>query len=153
MEHWLPLEYYIFDEPFFALASFIQIIFFHFVNLFHSRHNIFLDGSALPTGITRRGALSAIRAVGQLNLSPRKLRDARLLCAGRSKATSVLHNRVIETYLAFLRKRGWPVNTMDERSIIEFYHHLESVKKCYSFVQQVQNITRKVFLKRNFLSH
>ena len=94
-------------------------------------------GSGLPSGMTRRGALNAIKAVSLLDLSPSKKRDAQLLCAARAKSTTTIHNHVITFYTSFLRKHGLPVNTFDERTLISFAHFCEDTKKPYSFMKQV----------------
>ena len=95
--------------------------------------------------MTRRGALSAIKAVGLLNLSPSRMRDAQLLCAARSKSTSAIPNHVINYYIGFLRKRGLPVYTFDERTLISFLHYCEDTKKTYSFMKQVSNSVLFIF--------
>ena len=96
-----------------------------------------LVGESLPAGISHRPALRLMKAARALNLSPEKNRDALLYSSARAQSTTSVHSHVVEVYMAYLRKRNLPATTFTERILKDFIHHVENIRKPYSFLKQV----------------
>jgi hypothetical protein len=101
---------------------------------------LFLVGEGLPARISQRPALKIMKAARCLDLSPTKCRDAKLYSSARAQSTTSVHSQVVEVFLAYLRKRNLPPTTFRERILQDFVHHLEDIRKPYSFLKQVGHV-------------